>query len=85
MFSPMEDNIMIADKEWCSDSDGGIFTLNKGTLFLKQKLLFFNFDVKLEDKCAGNNLVEYYCTDKKNVAGQSITKCSNACRNGACS
>lgn len=83
-FSPLDDNLQIENTERCSDSDGGIFFDKKGEVSFKQKFIFFEFNSKLEDRCNGNQLTEYYCLEGEDVIGHGVVECSDDCIDGAC-
>jgi len=62
-------------KQTCTDTDAGISTYSRGFTTGSDGQIS-------EDKCAENNLTEFYCKDGE-VASHE-TACSNGCNDGAC-
>ena len=81
-LSPLEDNILIKTIEGCTDSDGGIFFHEKGEVDFFRRVLFFNFPIKVEDRCQDNELTEYYCTE--GGLGKGVVECERKCEEGKC-
>ncbi len=59
----------------CSDSDNGLSIYNRGFATNKDGQIS-------EDKCAENNLIEFYCKDGE--VSEYTTNCANGCNDGAC-
>jgi hypothetical protein len=83
-FSPLEGDVKVDNTEYCSDSDGGIFFEDKGEINLKRSFLFWDWGVKLEDKCEDKILTEYYCVNSKERYGKGELECEVGCFNGGC-
>ena len=81
-LSPLEGEIFVDDSVECRDSDGGIFFNERGEVNYKQEFIFFDFDRVVVDKCNGDELSEYYCSD--GVVVEGIVYCDGGCVDGTC-
>lgn len=82
-LSPLEGDIRIENTNECSDTDGGIFFLEKGKITYKMWFLFLKWRVDISDECKGDELIEYYCGGENSFT-KGVVSCEKGCVEGKC-